>query len=365
MKSAYSSDVKEVIEATHYRPAVSIIMPFEPNMNGKAGLMQQLKFAIDKVDREVRENYKADMAGLVILKLKKLVQNLNFNTFKKSIAIYVSPVFEKVFYLDIPMEQKITVNGSFKIRDMLYARKEFHQYLVLILSGKLSKVYRGDYSSFVKVKSNVPDHIAAFANDDSERVANFTDPSKQKEIQLERFLRHTDDGLRFVLHAYPLPVFVMGSEKILGHFKSLTKNDKSIAGYVHGNFEEASEKELSHALQPYILDWKKVKQTDLKHQMEKAAGAGKLATGITDVWKAASQHRGRLLIVEENFNCSAEQGESEEIVRIAEEPFNKFSYIKDAVDSLIEKVLENGGDVEFVEAGTLKDYNQIALIQYY
>jgi hypothetical protein len=41
------------------------------------------------------------------------------------------------------------------------------------------------------------------------------------------------------------------------------------------------------------------------------------------------------------------------------------SYIKDAVDDIIEKMLEYGGDVEFVDEGVLKDYDHIALIKYY
>jgi hypothetical protein len=35
------------------------------------------------------------------------------------------------------------------------------------------------------------------------------------------------------------------------------------------------------------------------------------------------------------------------------------------VDDVIEKVLENGGDVEFVDEGVLKDYHHIALILFY
>ena len=44
-----------------------------------------------------------------------------------------------------------------------------------------------------------------------------------------------------------------------------------------------------------------------------------------------------------------------------ENPF----YIKDAVDDIMEKVLANGGDVEFVENGALHEYGKIALIQFY
>jgi hypothetical protein len=45
--------------------------------------------------------------------------------------------------------------------------------------------------------------------------------------------------------------------------------------------------------------------------------------------------------------------------------YNKFSCIKNPIDEMIEKVLENDGDVEFVSDGLLKDYRQIALIKDY
>jgi hypothetical protein len=364
MNTAKSPEIREVIESIHYRPSVSILMPFEPKMSVKAELTQQLKFAVDKVEKEIRQDYRDELATLVIQKLKAIIKNLNFSTYKKSIAIYVSPVFEKVLYLDIPIEQKVVVNGSFEIRDLLYAKKEASKYLALVVSAKHSRVYLGNASSFTKMKSNVPDHIAAFKNDSPERVANFSDPSYKKEVLLKKFLFHTDEGLKFLLQAYPLPVFIMGTKKILGYFKAMTKNEKSIVGYIHGNYEDENEVGLSRILKPYLSNWKKIKMEDLKHQMEKAADSGTLATGIRNVWKQASQHKGRLLIVEKNFKCTAQQGGKEDVIYMPVAPYNKFSYIKDAVDDVIEKVLEDGGDVEFVEEGMLKDHH-ISLIQYY
>lgn len=365
MKTALSPEVREVIEAVHYRPSVSIIMPFEPKLSAKAELNQQLKFAVDKVEREIRKNYRDDLAEPVIEKLKRIIRELNFNTYNKSVAIYASPVFEKVLYLDIPVEQKIVVDGSFEIRDLLQAKKELHKYMVLLVSGKWSKVYIGDYAAFTKVASNVPDHIAAFKNDVPERIANFSDPSYRKEVLLDKFLHYADEGLKFLLQAYSLPVFVMGAKRVLGHFKAITKNEKSIVAYIHGNYEEASEAELGKALKPHIENWKKVRMEDLRHQLEKAADAGKLSIGIKEVWRSASQRKGRLLIVEKGFIYAAEHGASEEVIYKADKESAAFSYIKDAVDDVIEKVLEHGGDVEFVNKGMLREYGHIALIQYY
>lgn len=358
-------EIREVIQAVHYKPAVSIIMPFEPKMGIKAEITQQLKIATDKVEKQLAKNYPDELATLVIQKLRNIIKTLNFSTFKKSIAIYVSPVFEKVLYLDIPVEEKIIIDESFEIRDLVYAKKELHKYLVLVLSGKWSKIYLGNGTQFIRIKFDKPDNIAAYVNDTPERVSNFSDPSHRKETVLKKFLHYTDEGLRQLLKAYPLPVFVLGTDKTLGYFKSLTRHDKNIVGIIQGNYEEASEPELARVLAPYVEDWKKVKQTDLFHQLENAAGAGKLASGIKEVWKQACQHKGRLLVVEKNYMYPTLNDKPEDISIKLGTPYNKFSYIKDAVDDIIEKVLEDGGDVEFVDEDLLLDYNRIVLVQYY
>ena len=365
MKSTLSPEIREVAAATEHPPAISIIMPFEPKMNERKGLAQQLKLAVDSVNREIRENYRDDLAELVIGKLSQIVKNLNFSTFKKSIAIYVSPAFEKVFYLDIPLEEKINIDNSPPPPPWSYAKKEVHKHLVLILSGQQSKVYLGSSTTFVKVKSNVPGNIAAFKNDISERTAKFSDPSYKKEVLLKKFLHLTDEGLSFLLQFYNIPVFVMGTHKILEYFKALTKNENNISGYIPGNYEDASETELKNIIKPYIRNWKNVKIEDLRHQMEKAVNAGKLAAGMKDVWKRATQNRGRLLIVEKNFMVATEQEDAEDPATDPGHQYNKYSYIRDAVDDIIEKVLQHGGDVEFVDEGMLQEYGHIVLLQYY
>lgn len=35
MKSAVTSEIKEILNSVHYRPAVSVILPFEPKMSLK------------------------------------------------------------------------------------------------------------------------------------------------------------------------------------------------------------------------------------------------------------------------------------------------------------------------------------------
>jgi hypothetical protein len=45
-------------------------------------------------------------------------------------------------------------------------------------------------------------------------------------------------------------------------------------------------------------------------------------------------------------------------------PNCKYSHIHNAIDNIIETVLENGGDIESVENGSLDNYEHIVLLQY-
>lgn len=117
-------------------------------------------------------------------------------------------------------------------------------------------------------------------------------------------------------------------------------------------------------MQPYIADWKHVKQQELLNIIHEAQDYNKLSIGIQDVWKNAMHKRGRLLVVEKNFMFAATQGIHKDEIQDAT-AVTSFSFIKDAVDDIIEQVLSNGGDVEFVDEGFLSAYEHIVLIQYY
>lgn len=365
MNTNVAPEIREVMEALHYRPSVSVILPFKTKINLETELKYAFKIASDKVEQELTDSYPAEMAALVMKKLTEIIRNITVDKSKKGIAIYVSPVFEKVLFLDVAVEEKIIIDESFEIRDLVYSKKQLHKYLVLLLSGKESRTYLGNGGDFVRVISGLPEAIEAFENDLPERDSNFSDVSDRKETMLYKFLHHIDGSLDAVLDEYHLPVFAMGAEKLLGQFKQITKHQKAVAAYIHGNYEESSITQLKELLQPFVGEWKKVKQNELMHKIDEAAGKKKLAVGMKEVWRDAMQNKGQLLIVEKNFMYAAQRGGIEDVLYDVTGSTNQFSFIKDAVDDVLEKVLANGGDVEFVDEGGLEKYKHIVLINFY
>ena len=357
-------EVTEVLQAPNTFPSVSIIIPFEPKMTSRKELEYKLSKTLEKVKTEFA-TAGSPAADEVLDKIHKLVDGLNYNTYKKSVALYASPLLEKTYYLDIPVEEKIIIDNSFEIRDLVYSKKDIHKYLVLVLNTRHSKIFLGNTTQFVRILCNTPASTGALDRDLPGKVSNFTTAGDKKEIMLDKFMHHVDTGLGIILTAYDLPLFIMGPERVTGHFKKISHHNKRITGIITGNFEEATESEIREAVAPRVKNWKAVKQEDLIHHLEEAVSFSKLSKGMRDVWKAASENRGRLLVVEKNFVCPARFGNTANEINPDNNENDLHPLIRDAVDDVIEKVLAGGGDVEFVDPGVLNGYEHIALIRNY
>jgi len=346
-----------LLTAPKCQPCISVILPFEPKMTSKAAIAHSLKIAAEKIKRDLNENYIREAANAVYKKFENVIERLDYATHKKSIAIYVSPEIEKVFYLNIPVNGKVMVDTSFEIRDIVLNKKDEHEFLLLVISGKKETIYVGDGNKLKLVVSNNITHRQISL---PEQVANFEDIEAIKETRLKNFLHYIDKQLSHILQIYPLPVFIMTSKKSIGYFSKITKHHKSIMGFVHGNFDDVTESELQAAVAPQLQDWKHIREMHIMNCLKIAEDNHKLTTGIHDVWMQAKRLHRQLLIVEKDFYCSAFVIKNGEIIFSNNGEENQM-IAKDAVDDIIEKVLKNGGDVEFVNA--LKDYNRIALVE--
>lgn len=354
-----------VLEVSHCLPCISLIMPFEPKMSLKKELAYKLKIAFEKIERELLENYPYEKALPVMKKLRQVIKDLNYNTHKISIAIFVSPLIEKVYYLDLLVEEKILIDESFEIRDLIYSKKEIHKYLLVALNHHWTRIYLGSTSKIIRLVSNVPNKLAVYIKDLPQKVSNVSDEKKEKETRFNNVLKHTDNGLSLLLSSYKLPLLVIGNANAIGHFKTITHNSKRIIEYIPVNFTESTEPDLLKIMEPFVADWKKIIQLDLIKQIAEALGKEKLAIGIKEVWEVAEQKRGKLLVVEKNYTYPAQQGAKEETIFKHDEKMKNAFFIKDAVDIVIEKVLASGGDVEFVQEGLLEEYHKIVLIEFY
>lgn len=328
-------------------PSAALVFPFDPKMTPKADLEGVIKRLLETAEKELLSRHAADDAMPVIKRLQQTLRGLNYSTHKRSAAVWISASVANVTYMDFAVEERILVDQPFRVRDLADCKPSGREYLLLLLSGKTSKMYLKSGSALRLIKSNGLQTVFGYLNEVPEKSGNFSDRNDRQEVMLNKFLHHMDEGLSQVLKAYPLPVFVAGAERVSGHFSRITRNARNIAGYLHKNCIDSSARELETLLQPMLDNWDQLRQRLLFLQLEKAWEAGKLVCGLEEVKKAARCSNARLIVIERSAG-----------------PAETF-FTENPLDNIVEKVLANGGDVEKMNPELFGRFGPVALIRYY
>lgn len=360
--SQLTQEISGKTQLTLYRPALTLILPFEPKMTLKSELSDSLKMAAEKLELELRDKYPAEVSALVISKLRSIISDLNFSTHKKSVAIYVSPVYDKVIYLDIPVTTKICLDGSFQIRDLLESRVKLQEYLLLYLSSSEMRMYLGNEEKLVKIISDTPEPTTLQLNRQRPKALHEIRQMGVHDFRREKFLRHADVSLGIMLGAYNLPLIVAGKQPILDSFRMLSNHLGSVVEWIPLREDADHKEQVIQAILPVVSRWEMFHRKNLINKLEAAKGRHKLVFGIGNVWKEARHHMGGLLMVAMDFEKAIRGGADKGIVYMPAKPYNKHSPIKDVVDDVIKMVLENGGDVELIDGEMLKHYQHIVLV---
>jgi hypothetical protein len=132
---------------------------------------------------------------------------------------------------------------------------------------------------------------------------------------------------------------------------------------VTGDFEEHSLKDLKQYLETKTNDWQKIKQKIFAYQLKDAASKSKLVFGRKQVQQEVRNHQGWTLLIEKKYLYDVNLWQNSLLDFTILKTYNKFSCIKNSIDEVIEEVLKNGGNVELVPNGFLREYGQIALIK--
>lgn len=331
-------------------PEVVITLPFQATMKPKEQLEVLLKQLAAQAERKLLQAYRSTYVLPVIDQLRSLIKDVNYSSHKANLLLLASADTAKALYLDLPLLPGVRVDEDFCLRDLVAPTDARVPYLVLLLSGQLSKMFHSDGVQLTLIKNNV--FKPAYAN--AYVMEKEVGQAPEKDHLLDKFLHQMDAGLSQVLEAWPLPVFVIGNEKVTGHFAGITRNGRQIAAYIHKNCVHSALPELEEVLEPYLSNWRFIREQMALRHLELALECGKLTSGLENVKKTANGRNARLLIIEKGFTGHIlHPGDAA--------PF----YLHTEVDPIIERVLLAGGKVEWVEEGQLGHHGHIALVRYY
>lgn len=338
------------VKKNHAFPFITIAVQTDISTVSKSKLEEKLSQFVERAEATLNSvtDIPDYMRKPAVNKLKSIISTLNYNANSKSIIIFLSPFIEKVYYLNFLIEERLCVGELLRMRDFVMTKKEEKKYLVLLLENEQSSIYYGEGELQKMITYNSTEHIK-FALGKSK----------------DEFFRHVDNVLTHILKVYPLPLIAIGSETSLADFKFISKNNNALTHCIYSNHSYSNEKNIATILQlitPVLQEWEKLKENYLKIELDKALCNKKAETGIADVYKAVKAKRGGLLIVERDFYYPLQFTDSNGVLNKSAVSSDGSLLVSDAVEDIIERLISNGGKVEFVNNNVLNDGMHLALI---
>lgn len=355
-------------------PAVSIIIPTHRVSSERQQDYIRLKNAIKKVQEQLESEYPKKEVQPVIDRLWAILEEIDYSRLLEGLGVFLSHDFEKIVDLPFNVEERVVVDNSFEVRDIVLAQQRLVDYFLLSLHEDEAVLFYGKGANIKRVEDDkFP--VSYDTNAWDKEKANFINPAtgssqgtlekeNTEQRSLQYFLRRVDQYLTDYLTNPDTPLFLIGGEQVTGEFQQITQHQDHITATVGGNYKHFAQHELADKLQPEINKYLQELRQAALDRLENIS-RDYVTAGLPQVYRAANDGRADTLLVEKGYKEAAYLDKEYQLLYTNPEQTEGLTYLKDAVDDTIEQVSENNGQIRFVEDGKLAKYERIALILRY
>lgn len=314
--------------------------------------------------RLLAEYSKQDITPLLD-RLERLTQEIDYRYTLDGLALFVNRDFARAVQLPFNLKERVHVGETFLTRDLVFAMNRTPRYWVLVLSEKPTRLYEATRDDLIEIKDGGFPIIHEGPGGERPLPGGFgIKKSAYRDEYHRKFFRQIDSALKPFLASDPLPIAVIGVDRLLAFFNEVTDHKDSILTSLQGSHDKTSPHELGKLIWAQVKDAFAEQRQQVLSELEAAVGARKSVSTVGEVWRLASEGQGRLLLVEKDFHYPAKIDETGRHL-IPVDDLTAPGVIDDAVDEIIETVLKKQGRVVFLENGQLETHQRIALILRY
>lgn len=364
-----TSDIAEMVKEKG-KTCASIIVPTHRSGQDRQGDRLEVQRAVDAAKQAV-----LNTPGDFSLAIDSLLGEIDFKRNKEGVGIFVSPRVRKLVRFPFPVTKKIVVDEFFHLNDLLYVENYRTAYYLLDISRKEIHLFRGMIDRLEEIEDeNFPMQIAEEyeynkpgPSGSGTGRAQVKDVEKDKSILVQARMKKTFQQADKLLSKYivknDIPLLLCGPEKNISIYRSITHHADNIVSFISNNSKSASIHDLA------ILAWQQIKsfldeqKLKLVNDFKEKVGKVLAVSGVEEIWTAAEEGRGLILLVEKDYGKAAFVTKDNKLsLQQAKEKDVKHP---DVVNEIINTVLEKNGKVVIVENDILKEYERIALILRY
>src|ERR1035437_4537530 len=124
-------------------PSVSITMPVNKQNPHFRDDEKKLKSLLKQTEETLLKDFPSKNTKGVIDHMYSLAEKIDFRNLSDGLGLYISPNKENIFHFPFPVKEKVVIDRSFEMRDLILAVKNNFNYAIITISEKTVRILKG------------------------------------------------------------------------------------------------------------------------------------------------------------------------------------------------------------------------------
>ncbi|WP_029904820.1 hypothetical protein [Prevotella sp. 10(H)] len=317
-----------------------------------------LKNLLNEADKRVTDEYGKRSAATVLNKISDVADKINRDHNLDSLHIFLSQDTEEIIKLSWPTYQdKVSIGNTFDVRPLIKAYNRSTEYLILVLS-------QGGVTLYDAVNDNITKEIK---NDDfrfGETPYYIPDreersDAKRVDDMIREFFNQVDKALIKVANEKELKCIVICTEDNFSKLMEVSDNPETYTGHALIDYDKSKPHDVVKQGWEIIKNLLEEQTKTAIAEMDDAVSQHKVLTDLQEIYQAAIDGRGDVLIIYEDFSQPVRMNDERTFEFIAEATSPEEN--DDIISDIAWEVMSKGGKVFFTKQEEIRKFGDIVL----
>lgn len=314
--------------------SMGLLFPYQPSMWDDKLIKRNFDRIIELIQLRINNVCSAGRVRLIINRIKKIVEKLNTQTLRQSLAIILTPDDEKVFYLNFPVKPVVLLNDRISILDLLSTQQQDPGFYLLNLQEQHVQVFE-------------------YINNQLKIILDHSDNSILINAEnIVDLYRKVSEDLFLLNNKTKKPAFLAGNPGLIKVFYSSVTFPEIVFKLPQTNATNLFTN-MYLLYTEIICHWESWKSKSMLGRIILAQKINSLVSRTETVLQALYKVADGELIIDKQLIKQMNKLE----------PGNKLFFLTDDLNNQIEKFLLRGNRIEIANHGLLKDLGGIVLLK--
>lgn len=320
--------------------------------------MVVLKNLLSEAEERVIDEFgKRDVAAL-LQKIREMEKMIDPNYNLDSLHIFLSNDTQEIIRTEWPIEKNgVHIADTFSIRPLLKAMNRSEDYLILLLSQGGVHLYEALNDLVIEEIRNkdFPFSESGYYTTDSDKGTD----SKLQDDLVREFLNRVDKAMVQVHQEHELPCVVICTEDNYSRLMQVADKPSIYWGNVPVDYNRVERHHIAKQAWKLVQEKQRERRSKWIEDIKESVGQGKVITDLQEIYQAALEGRGELLMVHEGFSQPVLMKTDRTFMPVRD---TSHPDVIDDITSLIAwEVQSKKGKVIFTEQEEIKDLGPIVL----